>query len=238
MRILLREEERQDLQDKERINKTKMKAILFDLDGTMVNSSEDIVISINCLREEYSLSKLSYKEGLQSIGKGLDYLLKNSCKELDVNENLFPTIKEKFLKYYCLNLTNKSYVYEGIENLLKKLKSKNIKIAVVTNKNYKFAIKVLEKFNLIEYFEKIYAAEIGYKLKPDPEMIFMATEFFRADLDEVYMIGDSWIDILTAKNAGCKSVFVNWGFHSNGEYKPDFFIKNILELEKLVLTKI
>jgi len=68
-------------------------------------------------------------------------------------------------------------------------------------------------------------------------MILNAVEYFDSDLDETYMIGDSWIDVLSAEKAGCKSVFVNWSFHSIGKQKSDYFIKNIHQLENLLLLE-
>lgn len=188
------------------------KAVIFDLDGTLLNTLDDLADSTN-----YALSKFGYPtrtidEVRQFVGNGVAKLIERAIPEGKNNPN-FEKCLAIFKENYAQNMYNKTAPYNGIIEMLSNLKSKGIKIAVVSNK-FDLAVKELCK----KYFEGFidFAAgenEVqGIKKKPAPDtVISVLNEFNFAPEDAVY-VGDSDVDIMTAKNSKMPCISVTWGF--------------------------
>ncbi len=188
------------------------KAVIFDLDGTLLNTLDDLADSTN-----YALSKFGYptrtiEEVRQFVGNGVAKLIERAIPEGKNNPN-FEKCLAIFKENYAQNMYNKTAPYNGIIEMLSNLKSKGIKIAVVSNK-FDLAVKELCK----KYFEGFidFAAgenEVqGIKKKPAPDtVISVLNEFNFAPEDAVY-VGDSDVDIMTAKNSKMPCISVTWGF--------------------------
>ncbi len=188
------------------------KAVIFDLDGTLLNTLDDLADSTN-----YALSKFGYptrtiEEVRQFVGNGVAKLIERAIPEGKNNPN-FEKCLAIFKENYAQNMYNKTAPYNGIIEMLSNLKSKGIKIAVVSNK-FDLAVKELCK----KYFEEFidFAAgeneAQGIKKKPAPDtVISVLNEFNFAPEDAVY-VGDSDVDIMTAKNSKMPCISVTWGF--------------------------
>ena len=188
------------------------KAVIFDLDGTLLNTLDDLADSTN-----YALSKFGYptrtiEEVRQFVGNGVAKLIERAIPEGKNNSN-FEKCLSVFKENYAQNMYNKTAPYNGIIEMLSNLKSKGIKIAVVSNK-FDLAVKELCK----KYFEEFidFAAgeneAQGIKKKPAPDtVISVLNEFNFAPEDAVY-VGDSDVDIMTAKNSKMPCISVTWGF--------------------------
>lgn len=188
------------------------KAVIFDLDGTLLNTLDDLADSTN-----YALSKFGYPtrtigEVRQFVGNGVAKLIERAIPEGKNNPN-FEKCLSIFKENYAQNMYNKTAPYNGIIEMLSNLKSKGIKIAVVSNK-FDLAVKELCK----QYFEGFidFAAgeneAQGIKKKPAPDtVISVLNEFNFAPEDAVY-VGDSDVDIMTAKNSKMPCISVTWGF--------------------------
>lgn len=188
------------------------KAVIFDLDGTLLNTLDDLADSTN-----YALSKFGYptrtiEEVRQFVGNGVAKLIERAIPEGKNNSN-FEKCLSIFKENYAQNMYNKTAPYNGIIEMLSNLKSKGIKIAVVSNK-FDLAVKELCK----KYFEEFidFAAgeneAQGIKKKPAPDtVISVLNEFNFAPEDAVY-VGDSDVDIMTAKNSKMPCISVTWGF--------------------------
>lgn len=188
------------------------KAVIFDLDGTLLNTLDDLADSTN-----YALSKFGYPtrtidEVRQFVGNGVAKLIERAIPEGKNNPN-FEKCLAIFKENYAQNMYNKTAPYNGIIEMLSNLKSKGIKIAVVSNK-FDLAVKELCK----KYFEGFidFAAgeneSQGIKKKPAPDTVISAlNEFNFAPEDAVY-VGDSDVDIMTAKNSKMPCISVTWGF--------------------------
>ena len=188
------------------------KAVIFDLDGTLLNTLDDLADSTN-----YALSKFGYPtrtidEVRQFVGNGVAKLIERAIPEGKNNPN-FEKCLAIFKENYAQNMYNKTAPYNGIIEMLSNLKSKGIKIAVVSNK-FDLAVKELCK----KYFEEFidFAAgeneAQGIKKKPAPDtVISVLNEFNFAPEDAVY-VGDSDVDIMTAKNSKMPCISVTWGF--------------------------
>lgn len=188
------------------------KAVIFDLDGTLLNTLDDLADSTN-----YALSKFGYPtrtidEVRQFVGNGVAKLIERAIPEGKNNPN-FEKCLAIFKENYAQNMYNKTAPYNGIIEMLSNLKSKGIKIAVVSNK-FDLAVKELCK-KYFEGFIDFAAGENeaqGIKKKPAPDtVISVLNEFNLASEDAVY-VGDSDVDIMTAKNSKMPCISVTWGF--------------------------
>lgn len=188
------------------------KAIIFDLDGTLLNTLDDLADSTN-----YALSKFGYptrtiEEVRQFVGNGVAKLIERAIPEGKNNSN-FEKCLSIFKENYAQNMYNRTAPYNGIIEMLSNLKSKGIKIAVVSNK-FDLAVKELCK-KYFEGFIDFAAGENeaqGIKKKPAPDTVLsVLNEFNFAPEDAVY-VGDSDVDIMTAKNSKMPCISVTWGF--------------------------
>lgn len=188
------------------------KTVIFDLDGTLLNTLDDLADSTN-----YALSKFGYPtrtidEVRQFVGNGVAKLIERAIPEGKNNPN-FEKCLAIFKENYAQNMYNKTAPYNGIIEMLSNLKSKGIKIAVVSNK-FDLAVKELCK-KYFEGFIDFAAGENeaqGIKKKPAPDtVISVLNEFNFASEDAVY-VGDSDVDIMTAKNSKIPCISVTWGF--------------------------
>lgn len=188
------------------------KIVIFDLDGTLLNTLDDLADSTN-----YALSKFGYptrtiEEVRQFVGNGVAKLIERAIPDGKNNPN-FEKCLNIFKENYAQNMYNKTAPYNGIIEMLSNLKSKGIKIAVVSNK-FDLAVKELCKIYFDKYID--FAAgeneALGIKKKPAPDtVISVLTEFNFAPEDAVY-VGDSDVDIMTAKNSHMPCISVTWGF--------------------------
>lgn len=188
------------------------KTVIFDLDGTLLNTLDDLADSTN-----YALSKFGYptrtiEEVRQFVGNGVAKLIERAIPDGKNNPN-FEKCLSIFKENYAQNMYNKTAPYNGIIEMLSNLKSKGIKIAVVSNK-FDLAVKELCK-KYFEGFIDFAAGENeaqGIKKKPAPDtVISVLNEFNFASEDAVY-VGDSDVDIMTAKNSKMPCISVTWGF--------------------------
>lgn len=188
------------------------KIVIFDLDGTLLNTLDDLADSTN-----YALSKFGYptrtiEEVRQFVGNGVAKLIERAIPDGKNNSN-FEKCLSIFKENYAQNMYNKTAPYNGIIEMLSNLKSKGIKIAVVSNK-FDLAVKELCK-KYFEGFIDFAAGENeaqGIKKKPAPDtVISVLNEFNFASEDAVY-VGDSDVDIMTAKNSHMPCISVTWGF--------------------------
>jgi len=205
-----------------------IKGIIFDLDGTLIDSRKDLVSSVNLTRKGYKLENLDFETIVSFIGNGTRKLVERSFKNTDVN------IDEAFSIYknhYSEHLVDETFCYPGVKELLEKAKSLSIKMAVVTNKHEEATCKILKILKIECYFDIILGADSMDFHKPSPEPLLYVAKKWNLKTDEMIMVGDHWTDIAAARNAGMKSVFVNFGFGKLEEdKKPDFFVDHPEEI--------
>jgi phosphoglycolate phosphatase len=188
----------------------KYKAAVFDLDGTLLNTLEDIADSVNEMLKMYSFPARSYEEIRSFVGNGARNLIRQSLPA-DASSELIDECLTVYITHYSNNMRNKTRPYDGVIPLLRELKEKGMKIAVCSNKG-----DANVKGLCAEYFGgliDVAAGEVlGIKKKPAPDGVFKAIEDLRADPRDVVYIGDSEVDVITGRNAGIPFVGVSWGF--------------------------
>ncbi len=206
------------------------KAILFDLDGTLVNSLDDITNILNYTLEKFSPSAqlpLNRIQVKKMIGRGVRNLVDEALKLLETenaSEQKLEEMEEHFRHNYRENLVVCTRCYDGVVEVLKQLTADNVTLGIVTNKPGEMARIIADK--LMPGFFKVVLGPDDVKVtKPDPAMIFRAEELLQAS--SVALVGDSAIDVASAKNVGIKCVAVTWGLGEN----EDLFGSHVIRVD-------
>ncbi|PLY10663.1 MAG: HAD family hydrolase [Arcobacter sp.] len=195
-----------------------MKSMIFDLDGTLINSLLDIALSMNSVLKKHDYPSHEIEKYNYFVGDGALVLVKNAMPENSKEEEIKKVLKS-FIEIYEQNTHNNTFAYEGIYEMLEKIELLNIKKAVLSNKPHKFTIKYMEKIFNNFYFQEIHGQKIDVPKKPDPTMAVQIATKLNTNIEDMIFIGDTSTDIKTAKNANMKSIGVAWGFRPIEELK-------------------
>lgn len=191
-----------------------IKAALFDLDGTLVNTAEDLGRATASVLESYGVeAKWTKEDYISFVGNGARKLLDRAFEHKLSDEKLTKAL-ELFQEKYNEMLLDNAYVYDGVREALDKIREMGVKLAVVTNKPHKCAVKMVETLFGKDYFNVIIGATEDVAKKPDPYTANLALKKLDCPPGEAIFFGDSDVDIYTAKNAGIESVGCSWGFRS------------------------
>lgn len=209
-----------------------MKIVIFDMDGTLLDSKKDITISINYVREaHHNLAPLSE----EYVVRAINMEVRNLSQLFYETEIYHPKDRELFESHYELQCVKNVYLYEGVEEMLKSLVASDVKISVATNAPTQFALRMLEHLRVKNLFDVIIGADKVNNSKPSPEMLNHILNYY--DYDEknhkAWMVGDNSKDILSADSAGIDSIFATWGFSTQGDAK--IVVKNPPEVLDIVL---
>ena len=208
--------------------------IIFDLDGTLVDSKQDIINAINFMLKEMSLPEKSNEEIISYVGKGIDELLVKSLEsqDTDVNNKGLALFKS----YYEKHPADHAYLYKGVEETLKYFKNKQK--AVITNRNHKSALNILKKMGIYTYFTRIIGDDNKLCLKPSRDQFDKLFDILSVKKkDKIIMIGDMDVDIIAAKASGVLTCAVTYGFGKFDDIrklKPDYIIDSISELKNII----
>ncbi|HBL07218.1 MAG TPA: pyrophosphatase PpaX [Clostridium sp.] len=208
-----------------------IKAILFDLDGTIIDTNELILTSFNYVLNNYLGLNIGKEEIVESFGIPLKDVLSEYDKERA------DELVDEYIRY-CLNCHDK-YIksYDHVEDGLLKLKDKGLKLAIVTSKKRGTALRGLNCFDLEKYFDVIITPEDSRKHKPDGEPVLKACEVLKVNPNETIMVGDSHNDILCGKNAVAKTCLVNYtalNIEKIKAHNPDYIIDKIEDIIKFI----
>jgi len=207
------------------------KAIIFDLDGTLLNTIKDINVSINKTLEYFGYKKLNIKKTKANVGYGSKELVRKVLPK-----NTTPDVRLKATNHYLETYSKVSGTYakpyRGIMKLLETLKTSGYKLAVVSNKD-DHLVSLLNEQLFENIFEITKGVKKGVERKPHPQMIKETLKALNVTKDEAIYVGDTEVDIRTAKNAFLDVVAVTWGFRSLEELvplKPNYIIKKPKQL--------
>lgn len=191
-----------------------IQGVIFDLDGTLLNTLDDLCDSTNYALKQFGYPARTLDEVRSFVGNGVKKLIERAIPNGCANEN-FEKCLAVFKEHYKQNMYNKTSPYSGVLNMLKELRIKGIKIAVVSNK-FDGAVKELCQ----KYFGNLVQVAIGeneaagVRKKPAPDSVFKAIKELQISVDSVIYVGDSETDVQTAKNAEINCIGCTWGFRS------------------------
>jgi phosphoglycolate phosphatase len=210
-----------------------MRAIFLDLDGTLIDSGYDLANSINYMLEKLDKKQFDIQTIKSWVGNGSVMLVKRALSGgFDIKDNIeFERGYEIFMKHYEENVCIDTKIYPNVLETLKKLKN-NYKLVIITNKPHKFVNPILKTLKM-DFFDFVLGAGILKEKKPHPKPILFCLDKLNLNKDEVIMVGDSKNDIISAKEAGVKSVAVSYGYNYNEDiarYKPDYVINDFKEI--------
>lgn len=194
-----------------------VKCAIFDLDGTLINTIEDLGDAGNYTLKHYGIDDAwSYDDYKYMVGNGNRKLVERVFRGRIPAEQLEEAYRV-FMEYYDRNKLNKTRPYDGIQDAIDTIKGKGIKVAVCTNKVQASAIGILDHFFGENYFDAIIGQVDGVPTKPDPAMPRRALDALGCTAQEAVYFGDTSVDMQTAKNAGIEAVGVTWGFRKFDE---------------------
>lgn len=188
----------------------KYNTIIFDLDGTLLDTLEDLTDAVNYALCTNGMPIRTIEEIRRFVGNGIAKLMMRAIpdgKDNTAYDKTFAAFKE----YYGKHCNDKTRPYKGVLELLKELKQKGCQLAIVSNKA-DFAVKELQKIYFEKYVPVAIGEKEGIKKKPAPDTVFQALKELKSDTATAIYIGDSDVDIATAKNAGLPCISVSWGF--------------------------
>ncbi len=189
------------------------KLIIFDMDGTLVDSSETIANAINYVRQHLGLPPLEKSYILAHVN---DHDV-NPAKLFYLAEKFEPEHEKRFMEYYSRNHDRELKLYPGIESLLKRLKEAGKKLAVATNAYRRSTLESLEHLGIADYFDAVACYDDFYEGKPSPKMLSAILETLNVSPEEAVFVGDGVRDEIAAKRAKIDYIMVDWGFSDHKE---------------------
>lgn len=212
-----------------------IKAIIFDLDGTLLNTVDDIKNSLNYILKSNNFPEKTSEEVRSFLGYGSLNLIKDSLPK-DTSDDIINNVYNEYVNHYTANNNILTGPYDDILTLIKLLKANKYLLAITSNK-MQSAVSELNDDTFLGLIDVAIGEREGLKLKPDPEMLYLALNELKLNSDEVIYVGDTEVDLLTAKNANIKSVAVTWGFRTKKEllkHNPNYIIDTPLDLLEVI----
>ena len=215
------------------------KLIIFDLDGTLLDTIDDLAVACNQALVSCGCPERKRDEYFKFVGRGIDNLFRNALPEGRKTEEMVAKMRDSFVPYYNEHGCELTKPYEGILPLLRLLSEKGIQLAIASNKYQAGTEALVERYFGEFKFVRILGQREGKPIKPDPKIVEEAMEGV-LDLvkDEVVYCGDSDVDMMTGINAGVRTIGVTWGFRSAEElrkHKPWILVDTPQEIADLFL---
>lgn len=211
------------------------KTVIFDLDGTLLDSIEDIASSMNKVLESLQLATHKIEDYKHFVGGGVDILVENALN--NQSKEIKDEVIKRFKIEYDGKLHSKTLPYDGIYELLDELKKLDINLAVLSNKPHEFTVSYVNHFFKNYNFKEIHGQKKDVPKKPDPKAALDIVKFLNSSCENTYFIGDTKIDMQTAKSANMTAIGVLWGFRDEKELRDfgaDFIVSNPLEILKII----
>jgi phosphoglycolate phosphatase len=214
-------------------NCSAVRALIFDLDGTLIDSKRDLIFSVNAMLEEMGRQQLHEDTISGYIGHGAPQLvsqaLGNGATEAERERAL-----KYFLAYYEDHKMDSTCAYSGVPEALEKLAA--FPMAILTNKPVRISVRILDGLGLAKYFRAVYGGNSFETKKPDPLGALTILRDLGAAPAEAMLIGDSEVDVQTARNAGTLAAAVNYGFgtHDRATHPADIYLDSLSDLVPLL----
>ena len=215
---------------------TRKLTILFDLDGTLVDTAPDLMGAHNHVMKKFGYPQKSLDDIKHIAGRGAWIMMQRTFRDEIKDENLKKEMVKEFINYYAKNIDRGSKPIKGVVKFLDWAKSKQILMAVCTNKQERLAVDLLKKINLSQYFEYIAGCDTFDFNKPDPRHLTNVIDIIGGNINKSIMIGDSEVDSQSAYNAKIPFILVEEGYTEKNinEIPHKTLIKDFSNFEKIV----
>lgn len=209
--------------------------IVFDLDGTLIDSSMDLALSVNATRAQANLPPLGMATVASYVGNGTKALIRRALGPDASDDEVWDGVSF-FLRYYRENMLVHTKLYPGVREALDGWRSHGTAMAVLTNKPERFSTDLIAGLGLEGYFTRIYGGNSFETKKPDPYGLRLIMSEMGFAPEQTLMVGDSSVDVLTARNAGVACAGVTFGLRPEDfeRYPPDFLVDDLRGLEPLL----
>ena len=210
--------------------------ILFDLDGTLVDTAPDLMGAHNHVMKKFGFHQKKLGDIKHLAGRGTWVMMQRSFREKITDEKVKKEMVKEFVDHYTKNIDKGSKPIKGVVDFLKWAKSKKISMAVCTNKQERLAVDLLKKIKLAEYFEYIAGSDTFDFNKPDPRHLTNVVEILGGNINKTIMVGDSEVDSQSAYNAKVPFVLVEDGYTEKkvDQIPHDIVIKDFINFEKTI----
>lgn len=216
------------------------KLIIFDLDGTLLDTIDDLANSVNFALKQYNFPIHPIEAYRFMVGNGVNKLLERALPEEHRNADVVSMVKQEFIKHYFAHSDAFTKPYQGVSKLLNKLQSDGFQLAIASNKVHVATAELAKRFFPEIKFIKVLGQRDGFPTKPYPAILEEIIASAGVSKEKVLYVGDSGVDVATAMNANVDFVGVLWGFRPRSELEAvgaKTFVENTEELYKLILLK-
>ncbi len=213
------------------------KAVIFDLDGTLLDTISDISDSMNATLKKFNIKEYGIEDYKYLVGKGVDEFINKIVEINNLDFNMTDKLKNSYLEEYAKRKSIKTKPYPGIIKLLKRLNKNNVSLNILSNKPHYQVEEVVKKYLSDIEFDFVYGKKPKYPIKPNPTSIKEIIFKLNLDLKDILYVGDTNIDMKTAKNASLRSVGVLWGFRKEDELRESgasYIVRTTEELFKVI----
>ncbi len=207
--------------------------VIFDLDGTLLNTIGDLTVAVNHTLGECGFPLRTYDEVRSMVGDGVLKLLERALPEAERTAENLARAREIFLPFYGAHNAEKTHPYEGIPELLEELRQKGVRMAVASNKYHAATCKLIPLYFPTIPFEVVLGQREGVPAKPHPQIVEDILREVGVGREEVLYVGDTNVDMLTAKAAEVEPLAVEWGFRPREElaaHNPRAILSHPLQL--------
>ena len=210
--------------------------ILFDLDGTIVNTAPDLMAAHNHVMRKFGHTEKKLEDIKSLAGRGAWVMMQRSFKEEIKDEKVKKEMTKEFIDFYSKNIDRGSIPINGAIDFFKWAQNKNISMAVCTNKQEKLAVDLLKKLDIFKFFEYVAGSDTFSFNKPDPRHLTNVVEIIGGDLKKSIMVGDSEVDAMSAHNANIPFILIKDGYteKKESEINHDELIKDFVGFEKII----
>ena len=205
--------------------------LVFDLDGTLIDSRLDLANAVNYMRQSMNLEPIDNTRVVRMIGNGINSLVRRAIADADVD---FETALQRMKRFYADNLLESTSLYPGVAAGLAELKQKGLTLAIVTNKNADVTRVILKALDIEQYFSAIIGGDGEYPLKPEPDALIALQKQFNAPASGCWMIGDHYTDMEAGRRAGFRRIFLTYGFGETREETPDYTVDKFSEIAHVI----
>ncbi len=217
------------------MSKLDVKGFIFDLDGTLLNTLDDIALAMNTVLEEFSLPSIEVQAYRWIVGGGAEGIAKNVLPASMSSAEQVQGFIQRFRHHYRYNLHDKTYPYDGIMQMLEALRNRDYKLAVLSNKPQEFTEEIVDYYfnKSAPFFSPVFGQRNDIPIKPSPQSAIFISRDWDILPEDIAFVGDSEVDIRTAQNAGMISFGAVWGFRGEDELlaaESDYLLYQPLDL--------